>query len=202
VVARRGGRPAFADMAWTRIAPWQDLCARFFDDPRTEHAGAITRITIHQASEPARRSARRARCSSGGSRPARVARGREWAEPCGCDARTGTTCSCKSGASQRPEGVAARRRLRRHGGVVDGRRRAQGDDRSRARERRGDVRQDARCRRPHLAARRLGASRHRATRSPPANKGARVLERTLHRPIVDPCSSRRSSSQSISSKME
>jgi glucose-6-phosphate dehydrogenase assembly protein OpcA len=45
------GRPAFADMAWTRIAPWQGLCARFFDDPRTEHAGSITRVTIHQASE-------------------------------------------------------------------------------------------------------------------------------------------------------
>jgi glucose-6-phosphate dehydrogenase assembly protein OpcA len=45
------GRPAFADMAWTRIAPWQDLCARFFDDPRTEHAATISRVTIHQASE-------------------------------------------------------------------------------------------------------------------------------------------------------
>jgi glucose-6-phosphate dehydrogenase assembly protein OpcA len=44
-------RPAFADMAWTRIASWQDLCARFFDDPRTEHAGAVTRVTIQQTSE-------------------------------------------------------------------------------------------------------------------------------------------------------
>jgi glucose-6-phosphate dehydrogenase assembly protein OpcA len=45
------GRPSFADMAWTRIAPWQDLCARFFDDPRTEHAAAITRVTLNQASD-------------------------------------------------------------------------------------------------------------------------------------------------------
>jgi glucose-6-phosphate dehydrogenase assembly protein OpcA len=45
------GRPALADMAWTRIAPWQDLCARFFDDPRTSHASAITRVTLTQASE-------------------------------------------------------------------------------------------------------------------------------------------------------
>ena len=45
------GRPALADMAWTRIAPWQDMCARFFDEPRTEHAAAITRVTLHQASE-------------------------------------------------------------------------------------------------------------------------------------------------------
>jgi glucose-6-phosphate dehydrogenase assembly protein OpcA len=42
------GRPELADMAWTRIAPWQDLCARFFDDPRTSHARAITRVTLNQ----------------------------------------------------------------------------------------------------------------------------------------------------------
>jgi glucose-6-phosphate dehydrogenase assembly protein OpcA len=45
------GRPPLADMAWTRIAPWQDLCARFFDDPRTEHAAGITQVTLQQASE-------------------------------------------------------------------------------------------------------------------------------------------------------
>ena len=45
------GRPSVADMAWTRIATWQELCARFFDEPRTEYAQGITRVAIQQASE-------------------------------------------------------------------------------------------------------------------------------------------------------
>jgi glucose-6-phosphate dehydrogenase assembly protein OpcA len=46
------GRPALADMAWTRLATWQELCARLFDEPRTrDHVAAITRVTLHQASE-------------------------------------------------------------------------------------------------------------------------------------------------------
>jgi glucose-6-phosphate dehydrogenase assembly protein OpcA len=28
------GRPNIADLAWTRLAPWQEMCARFFDDPK------------------------------------------------------------------------------------------------------------------------------------------------------------------------
>jgi glucose-6-phosphate dehydrogenase assembly protein OpcA len=45
------GRPSVADMAWTRIATWQELCARFFDEPRTEYAQGITRVMVQQASE-------------------------------------------------------------------------------------------------------------------------------------------------------
>ena len=46
------GRPALADMAWTRLSTWQELCARLFDEPRTrDHVAAITRVTLHQASE-------------------------------------------------------------------------------------------------------------------------------------------------------
>jgi hypothetical protein len=35
--AREGtaeARPGVADLTWTRLAPWQDLCARMFDEPR------------------------------------------------------------------------------------------------------------------------------------------------------------------------
>ena len=47
------GRPSIADLAWTRIEPWQELCARFFDDPELfGHAKRIKRITLRQASEP------------------------------------------------------------------------------------------------------------------------------------------------------
>jgi glucose-6-phosphate dehydrogenase assembly protein OpcA len=47
------GRPHVADLAWTRVATWQELCARFFDEPRL-HALAmnVTRVSIRQASEP------------------------------------------------------------------------------------------------------------------------------------------------------
>ncbi len=50
------GRPAVADLAWTRLAVWQELCARFFDDPKMRaHAQGITRLTLSQASEPGAR---------------------------------------------------------------------------------------------------------------------------------------------------
>jgi hypothetical protein len=45
-------RPAIADLAWTRIAIWQELCARFFDDPQMrEHASTISKLSIDQASD-------------------------------------------------------------------------------------------------------------------------------------------------------
>ncbi len=44
-------RPGIGDLAWTRIASWQELCARMFDSPRllplAEH---VTRISLVQAS--------------------------------------------------------------------------------------------------------------------------------------------------------
>jgi glucose-6-phosphate dehydrogenase assembly protein OpcA len=47
-----GGRPAVADLAWTRLSLWQELSARFFDaEEMRAHARAITRLTLRQASE-------------------------------------------------------------------------------------------------------------------------------------------------------
>lgn len=46
-------RPGVADLAWTRLAPWQEMCARMFDEPRLRPlASRITRVTLVQASEP------------------------------------------------------------------------------------------------------------------------------------------------------
>ncbi len=55
--ARAGAeRPAVADLAWTRLAVWQELCARFFDDPQMrDHAYGIERLALSQASEPGAR---------------------------------------------------------------------------------------------------------------------------------------------------
>jgi glucose-6-phosphate dehydrogenase assembly protein OpcA len=45
-------RPRLADLAWTRLAPWQEMCARFFDEPRLRDlSSAITKITVQQASD-------------------------------------------------------------------------------------------------------------------------------------------------------
>ncbi len=46
------GRPAVADLAWTRLSPWQEMCARFFDDPMMRPlALRIERLTVSQAGE-------------------------------------------------------------------------------------------------------------------------------------------------------
>jgi len=44
--------PHVSDMAWTRLAPWQEMIARFFDPAETRHlASKITKITVKQASD-------------------------------------------------------------------------------------------------------------------------------------------------------
>jgi glucose-6-phosphate dehydrogenase assembly protein OpcA len=48
--------PEISDMAWTRLASWQEMTARFFDTPDTRNlATTITKITLRQASEPGAR---------------------------------------------------------------------------------------------------------------------------------------------------
>lgn len=48
--------PAIADLAWTRLAPWHELLARFFDDARHRTLPhAVQRLRIVQASEPGAR---------------------------------------------------------------------------------------------------------------------------------------------------
>jgi glucose-6-phosphate dehydrogenase assembly protein OpcA len=45
--------PEISDMAWTRLASWQEMTARFFDNPDARHlASKVTKITLRQASEP------------------------------------------------------------------------------------------------------------------------------------------------------
>ncbi len=44
--------PEISDMAWTRLASWQEMTARFFDHPTCRPlASNITKITLRQASE-------------------------------------------------------------------------------------------------------------------------------------------------------
>jgi glucose-6-phosphate dehydrogenase assembly protein OpcA len=49
-------RPGVADLAWTRLAPWQELCARMFDEPRLRSlASRFTSVTLVQSSPPGAR---------------------------------------------------------------------------------------------------------------------------------------------------
>jgi len=44
-------RPGVADLAWTRLAPWQEMCARMFDEPGLRPlASRVTRVSLVQAS--------------------------------------------------------------------------------------------------------------------------------------------------------
>jgi glucose-6-phosphate dehydrogenase assembly protein OpcA len=46
-----GERPGVAELSWTRLAPWQELCARMFDDARARPlANAVARVRLVQAS--------------------------------------------------------------------------------------------------------------------------------------------------------
>jgi glucose-6-phosphate dehydrogenase assembly protein OpcA len=52
----RPNAPRIADLAWTRISMWQEMLARFFDETDTRGlANEITKVTLKQASEPGER---------------------------------------------------------------------------------------------------------------------------------------------------
>lgn len=49
---KQANRPQVADLAWTRLASWQELLARFFDGSETrDFAMRVTRISLKQATE-------------------------------------------------------------------------------------------------------------------------------------------------------
>ena len=50
---KQANGPRVSDMAWTRLASWQELIARFFDPPEQRgFAEKVTKIVVKQASEP------------------------------------------------------------------------------------------------------------------------------------------------------
>jgi glucose-6-phosphate dehydrogenase assembly protein OpcA len=50
------GGPSVSDLAWTRVASWQEMLARFFDDRDTRPlASKVTRFVLKQASDPSAR---------------------------------------------------------------------------------------------------------------------------------------------------
>ena len=180
------GRPAFADLAWTRIAPWQDLCARFFDDPRTEYAAAITRVTLHQASETGARLGSEGALLLGwmatrlGWHAGRMGGALRMRRPDGYEVHV------QVGAVRRPEGVAPAAIA---SVTVEA---AVGDVALRGRIVRAlasGVELAGKTPDADVLTWRLDLSGQPALEQRVrlrANKGARVLERTLHRPMADP----------------
>jgi len=180
------GRPALADMAWTRIAPWQDLCARFFDDPRTEHAAAITRVTLHQASEPGARLGSEGALLLGWMATRLGWRAGRMGGTLRMRRSDGHDLQLQVGAVPRPEGVAPAAIASvtiesALGGVaLSGtikRELASGAEMT------GKT-PDADVLNWRLEVSGQAALEQRVRLR--ANKGARVLERTLHRPMADP----------------
>jgi glucose-6-phosphate dehydrogenase assembly protein OpcA len=185
--AREGdGRPSFADMAWTRIAPWQDLCARFFDDTRTDHARAIGRVIIHQASDADAPLGSEGALLLGwlasrlGWRAGRVG------EALRVRRADGQNVQLQIGAVPRPEGVAplalASLTVESSTGGVTLKGTIDRELASGAAMSGKTLDADVLTWRLEVSGQAVIEQRVRLR----ANKGARVLERTLHRPIVDP----------------
>ena len=104
---RQPNAPQIADLAWTRIATWQEMLARFFDDVKNrELAAKVTKIRIVQASEMGARLGPEAALLLGwvgtrlGWKTARLAGAMRFKRP------DGGTIAVELAAVPRPEGVA------------------------------------------------------------------------------------------------
>jgi glucose-6-phosphate dehydrogenase assembly protein OpcA len=181
------GRPALADLAWTRLATWQELCARFFDEPRLRaHAMAITRITIRQASEKGARLGSEGALLLGwlgtrlGWKTVRMGGALRFQRP------DGKSVGVQLGAVPRPEGVAPAALA---GIVIEadagGAKIVGSIDRDLASGSEMEGKSpdaDVVLWKLEVAGQPAIEQRVRLR----ANRGARVLERTLHRPTSDP----------------
>jgi glucose-6-phosphate dehydrogenase assembly protein OpcA len=174
----RQSKIGIADLAWTRIAAWQEMCARFFDDPQMRPlADKVEVLRIVQMSDPGVRLG-----AEGGLMLGWLATRLGWRiEALGGEIRfkraDGKAVKVELASMKRPPEVAplaiASVMLR----ASDGNLTATGTV---ARDFDGDVADVLR----YKLDVNLPASGEQTVRLG-ANKGARVLERTLHRPAHD-----------------
>ena len=99
--------PQIADLAWTRIATWQEMLARFFDEPENRDlANAMTRVRVEQADGPSTRVGPEAALMLGwmgtrlGWKTSRLAGALRWKRG------DGKSLLVELGAVARPDGVA------------------------------------------------------------------------------------------------
>jgi glucose-6-phosphate dehydrogenase assembly protein OpcA len=178
-------RPSVADLAWTRLAPWQDLVARFFDEPRVaDLANKITRLSLKQASEKGARLGSEGALLLGwlatrlGWKASRLGGALRFKRP------DGENVAVEFGVVPRPEGVAPSAL-----GAVTIEASADGKKLTGTLERDlasglSDQTPDADVVLWKLAVDGAAAFEQRVRFG--ANKGAKWLERTLHRPANDP----------------
>ncbi len=177
-------RPHLADLAWTRISLWQELCARFFDEPGLrEMAHKITKVTIHQASDKGARLGSEGALLLGwlatrlGWKTSRMGGALRFKRV------DGQYASIQLGVVARPAGVApaalAGVSIEAH---VDGKHVKGSITRELASGPEGSLDADVLVWRMETETN--VPLEHRVRLS--ANQGAKVLERTLHRPAEDP----------------
>lgn len=174
----RRSKIGIADLAWTRIAVWQEMCARFFDDPKMRPlAQKVETLRIVQMSEPGTKLG-----AEGGLLLGWLATRLGWRiEALGGEIRfrraDGKAVKVELGSMKRPPQVAplaiASVSIHAKDGDID----AKGIV---ARDFDGDVADVLR----YKLNVNLPSAGEQTVRLG-ANKGARVLERTLHRPAHD-----------------
>lgn len=190
--ARSGeSRPPVADLAWTRLSTWKDMCARFFDEPRLRgHARHVTRLELTQASDPGTRLGSEGALLLGwfasrlGWEVRHGAPGPAPAESLSFGRPDGGTVSVKLTSVPRPAGVAPAALA---GVAVEAERDgllARGTLERELASGLSAETVDADVLVWRLAVGLPCATEQRVRLG--ANKGARLLERTLHRPAVDP----------------
>ncbi len=181
------GRPAVADLAWTRLATWQELCARFFDEPRLRgHANAVTRITLKQASEKGARLGSEGSLLLGwlgtrlGWKTVRMGGALRFQRP------DGKSITVQLGSVPRPEGVAPAALA---GIVIEAEVGGVKMSGSIERDLASGAEIEGKTPDADVVSWKLGVAGQPALEQRVrlrANKGAKVLERTLHRPTSDP----------------
>jgi hypothetical protein len=181
------GRPAVADLAWTRLATWQELCARFFDEPKLRaHASAVTRITLRQASDKGARLGSEGSLILGwlatrlGWKTVRMGGALRFQRP------DGKSVVVQLGALPRPEGVAPAALA---GIVIEADAGGLKLTGSIERDLGSGAAMEGKTPDADVVLWKLGVAGQPALEQRVrlrANKGAKVLERTLHRPPNDP----------------
>jgi glucose-6-phosphate dehydrogenase assembly protein OpcA len=177
--------PRIADLAWTRLATWQELLARFFDQPDdVALAHAISRVRIEQADERGARIGPEGALMLGwlgtrlGWKTSRLAGALRWRRA------DGGSVAVELGVVPRPDGVAPHSLAAvtieaGDGAIVGSIRRDLGSGRADP----GGT-PDADVVLWQLEKRGCPAIEQRVRLR--ANKAAMWLERTLHRPTIDP----------------
>jgi len=181
--------PKISDMAWTRLASWQEMTARFFDSPDTRAlASKITKISLKQASDPGARLGCEPALLLGwlgtrlGWKVSRLGGKTRFKRP------DGGVVTIELGSVPRPEGVAPESLAAITIEAEDGGAKMTGSIERELGSGRGSGQDDATADSDVMLWKQTtsASTAHEQRVRLGANKAAKWLERTLHRPSHDP----------------